>query len=114
MYNNLIIFRNELKMKSIPKYKLIGIVTEMLFSKELYKKNTDIVPFLNEVFDITFKFYILKSRTMIVAKVCRLINNLESTKDIQKKLYKYISERINHLKNESNDKKKNDFDGWLY
>ena len=39
MYKELILFRNELKNKFIPKYKLIGIVSELLFIKaDIFKK----------------------------------------------------------------------------
>ena len=45
MYKELILFRNELKNKSIPKYKIIGIVSELLLSKQIFAKNADIEEF---------------------------------------------------------------------
>ena len=48
MYKELILFRNELKNKFIPKYKLIGIVSELLLSKQIFLKNMDIEDFLME------------------------------------------------------------------
>lgn len=38
MYKNLILYRNELKNKVLPKYKILGIVTEIILSKELFQK----------------------------------------------------------------------------
>lgn len=48
--DELYIYRNELKNKIIPKYKIIGISSEMILSKELFKSNVDLVPFVEEVF----------------------------------------------------------------
>ena len=41
MYNSLILYRNELKNRIIPKYKLIGIITELIYSKDIFAKNKD-------------------------------------------------------------------------
>ena len=62
MYKELILFRNELKNKSIPKYKIIGIVSELLLSRQIFLKNADIEEFLSEVFGLKFKTYLFKSR----------------------------------------------------
>lgn len=50
MYNNLILYRNELKNKNIPKYKIVGIVVELIFSKEIFKSNKEVGIFLKDVF----------------------------------------------------------------
>lgn len=50
MYDNLILFRNELKNKNVSNYKLIGIVTELIFSKEIFKRNSEISAFIQEIF----------------------------------------------------------------
>lgn len=99
MYDNLILFRNELKNKNVSNYKLIGIVTELIFSKEIFKRNSDISAFIQEIFDIKFKDYILKSRTMIVAHICRIMvcQNEFRNKD---KLLNFINSKIEQIKNE--------------
>ncbi len=38
MYKDLVLYRNELKNSIVPKYKTIGIVAELLMSKELFAK----------------------------------------------------------------------------
>lgn len=114
MYSNLLIYRNELKIKSIQKYKLIGIVVELLFSKMVFPRNSEIVDFLNDVFSVEFKSYIIKSRTLIAAKLCRYIENEESITAFQKELYKFVCNKIEDLKDDAEAiKKKNTFDGWL-
>lgn len=114
MYTSLLLFRNELKNKNMPQYKLIGIVVELLLSKEIFKRNSEIAAFIKETFDIELKLYILKSRTMIVAKICRSIHNMNIPSSCQKKLYEFVNEKIEQLKKEGDIKdKKNEFDGWL-
>ena len=94
--NNLVIFRNELKNRIVPKYKLIGISCEVLLSKELFKNNIDTVPFLEEVFSVKYKDYVIKSRTTILARTTRLINKSDAPTIYQykKKLYSFIDEHL--------------------
>lgn len=115
MYRELIIYRNELKNTKIPKYKLIGIMTEIILSKEIFKKNSEISLFLKENFGIDYKNYITKSRTMIVAKTSRIIHNLENNEYTmyKKTLLSYINLEIEKLKNDEKKREKNQFDGWL-
>lgn len=99
MYDNLILFRNELKNKNVTNYKLIGIVTELILSKEIFKRNSDISAFIQEIFDITLKDYILKSRTMIVAHICRIMVRQNEFKN-KDKLLNLINSKIEQIKNE--------------
>lgn len=113
MYENLILYRNELKNKNIPKYKIIGIIVELIFSKEIFKSNKEIGIFLKEVFNIEFKNYVMKSRTMIVSRVCKKILD-DSNINYKNRLIEFINKQIDVLKN-SNDikEKRNEFDGWI-
>ena len=113
MYNNLILYRNELKNKNIAKYKIVGIVVELIFSKEIFKNNKEIAVFLKDVFNIEFKSYVMKSRTMIVSKVCKKILD-DSNVNYKNRLIDVINEQIEILKNSNNIKeKRNEFDGWI-
>lgn len=114
MYTNLLLFRNELKNKNMPRYKLIGIVVELLLSKEVFKRNSEIAEFVKDTFNIEFKEYILKSRTMITAKLCREIHSSNTPSSCQKKLYDFVDSKIEQIKKDGNvTTKKNEFDGWL-
>lgn len=114
MYNNLILYRNELKNKIIPKYKIIGIVTELLFSKKIFNKNQEIKDFIKNVFDVEFKDYIMKSRTMIVARISKIIISCENDAKYKNKLLEFINIQIEIIKKNNNIKeKKNEFDGWI-
>ena len=55
MNRQLILYRNELKNSKIQTYKLIGIVSELVLSKEIFKNNIDIEDFIVNVFDLRFK-----------------------------------------------------------
>ncbi|WP_440114831.1 hypothetical protein [Paenibacillus sp. QZ-Y1] len=107
--NELIIYKNELKNSKPARYKVIGIVSTMLLSKELFKKNEEINDFLKYVFKIEYKEYVMASRTLIVARTVRLIETLDDKDYINSKkiLYKYIDSKI------TNPNKANIFDGWL-
>lgn len=114
MYTSLIIYRNELKNKNVPKYKMIGIVTELIYSKTIFNQNKEIFDFVKNTFDYELKDYILKSRTMIVAKVSRIIINSENTTAYKKELYKFINFQIEEFKKKEDIKdKKNELDGWI-
>ena len=112
MYKELILFRNELKNKSIPKYKIIGIVSELLLSKQIFAKNADIEEFLSDVFGMKFKAYLYKSRTIVVARVTKEIVALERDNDYKNKLYKFVQKKIDELK-DNEKKEKNQLAGWI-
>lgn len=112
MYKELILFRNELKNKSIPKYKIIGIVSELLLSKQIFSKNSDVEKFLKEVLGLEFKAYLYKSRTMVVARVTREIFALEMDSEYKNKLYKFVQKKIDELKDNEN-KERNQLSGWI-
>lgn len=112
MYKELILFRNELKNKSIPKYKIIGIVSVLLLSKQIFSKNADIEEFLNDVFGLKFKAYLYRTRTMIVARVTKEIIALEKDDEYKNKLYKFVQKKIDELK-DNEKKEKNQLDGWI-
>lgn len=111
MYKELILFRNELKNRFIPKYKLIGIVSELLLSKQIFLKNIDIEDFLMEVFGLKFKAYLYRSRTMIVARVTKEIIAMEIDNEYKNKLYKFIQKKIDEIGDEKREK--NQLDGWI-
>lgn len=114
MYTSLILYRNELKNKNIPKYKMIGIATELIYSKSIFNQNKEIFNFVKTVFNYELKDYILKSRTMIVAKVSRIIVNSENINIYKKELYEFINLQIEEIKKKEDIKdKKNEFDGWI-
>lgn len=112
MYKNLILYRNELKNKNVPKYKVIGIVSELLLSKQVFPRNIDIKVFLKDIFELELKEYLFRSRTLLIARVTREIIAIEKENLYKNMLYKFIEQKIEDLKDD-NKKEKNEFDGWL-
>ena len=105
----LIIYKNELKNSNPSRYKLIGIVTQLILSREIFDKNSDIEKFLDVVFELEFKEYVIASRTLIVARTVRHIDECSEEQYLmfKKRLYKYLDLII------VNPNKKNIFDGWI-
>lgn len=105
----LILYKNELKNKKPSRYKMIGIVSELILSNELFKKNKDISLFLYNVFGIEYKEYIMQSRTLIVARVVRHITKCSEKEYLyfKKNLYKFIDLKLTF------NEDKNLFDGWI-
>lgn len=112
MYTELVLFRNELKNKKVPKYKIIGIVSELLLSRKIFPANSDIAEFLKNVFSLELKVYLFRSRTLLIARVTREIIVIENDNIYKKKLYNFIQQKIDSLK-DGEKSEKNQFDGWI-
>lgn len=96
MNDSLIIYLNELKNRIVPKYKIIGITTQLIFSTSTFKRNSDIEPFLLKIFNITFKPYVIKSRTIIASRVSRIISKSDSSniESMKRNLYSYLDKKL--------------------
>ena len=103
-----------MKNKTDTKYKIIGIISELILSNELFSKNTDIENFLKDIFGMELKAYLFKSRTLIVARVTRVIVSMDKEETLYKKrLYKFIELKIEELRGGDVKKIRNDFDRWM-
>ncbi|HEL2254969.1 TPA: hypothetical protein U1Z40_001439 [Streptococcus suis] len=89
---NLLHYINILNRSEIKKYNLIGLNSEILLSKNLFKYNTEISSYLSQVFEIEFLPYVMRSRTTIVARLTREIYKYDEKQiDIaRKKMLKYL------------------------
>ncbi|MGC6358303.1 hypothetical protein ACMXZC_11635, partial [Pasteurella multocida] len=60
------------KIKTLDGYRnqfeFCGALTEILYEKKIFKKNSDIAQIIFEIYNISFKPYVLKSRTLLVGK----------------------------------------------
>lgn len=116
--SNTVKIRAVLKNSSIERFEIEGIISTIILSTLYFKHNSDIPPFLKEVFDIEYKEYVLKSRTMILARTIRFVDQLDSrnTDIIRKSLLKWFEnfgyeETI--LKNNNSRNSKNAADSWI-
>lgn len=92
------------------RYELFAIFATTILSKEEFKSNKDITNFL-DIFGITFKEYVMKTRTLIMAKTLRIIEKLEMNdlniyKEDLKRLY-LIESDDDHTKNNATSQEKN-------
>lgn len=109
---DLVLFRNELKNKTIPKYKMIGIVSSLLLSREVFPSNMSTASFLKEVFNLEFKSYIFRSRALLSARVTRELLSLKDDSSYKHKLYDFVQTQI-ELYEPNTHSKRNVFDGWF-
>lgn len=93
MKKNLHYYRSELKSKDIKSYKLIGITSEMILSTELFPRNEELIDFLKTIFNLSYKEYVFKSKTLVIARTSRDIFNMDKSdfESSRKKLYKFVT-----------------------
>jgi hypothetical protein len=89
------------------KLELYGIVVDLILSKEEFPLNVNIADFLKEL-KISYKPYLLKSRTTMLGKILR---NIEKADESQIQLYintleKKLEMKENSSSNEQQTKKK--------
>lgn len=65
--------------EEITRIELYAIMASLLLSKEEFKTNKEISEFLNKI-EIAFKPYILKSRTILLGKIIRILEKSDINK----------------------------------
>ena len=89
--------------------EFFGETKNIEFKREIPSKREK---FLKDIFELEFKTYLFRSRTLIVARVTREILSSENDHVYKNKLYNFIQEKIENLKEETKNEK-NEFDGWI-
>lgn len=91
------------------KKNAIGILNTIILSKKIFKKNSQIVSFLDIYFNIKLPKYIQTSRTLMCGRISKYINQIEEYDDIinllnllYKSLFK-IDNNINLLRKDIDD-----------
>jgi hypothetical protein len=107
------LYQSELRSKNIQRYKVIGMVTDILLSKDIFPRNEDIPTFLNNVFGIAYKDYVLKSRTTILARCVRDLYAVEDKEfeQYRKQLFEYVKSDIEVKPN--SQRNKDSFHKWM-
>ena len=88
--NNIAIIRNYLKKTNLDIIDLIGIITVLIIKKDVIKKNSDVGEFVNNILKVKFPEYVIRSRTLIAARVSRILLELDDDKieNIKEKIFK--------------------------
>ncbi|QNF28529.1 hypothetical protein [Metabacillus elymi] len=108
-------------VKQSNKNYTIGTITLLIYSTEIFKNNKDIIPFLDAVFNVSYLPYVIKSRTLICAKLARELYNKEENeiRIINKNLLNYFelnsqNETTNNVNKKKQKKNANEkLDSWL-
>lgn len=84
---------NRTRHMPIAKDHSLGLIPMLILSKEIFVSNNDVFNFLTNVFDIKILPYASRSRTLMCAKTCRHINELneDAFKDSMRKFSNFIS-----------------------
>ncbi|HDR7843330.1 TPA: hypothetical protein QCY25_003798 [Bacillus toyonensis] len=97
MNNNILLeFKKHVQLEKVNKNYTIGTVTLLIYSKENFKNNKDIISFLSDVFDESYLPYVIKSRTLVAAKLGRALAKKEekSFGKIDKSILAYFESTI--------------------
>lgn len=92
-----------LKKNEISVIELMGIVGMLIISKDILKKNSEVEEFVNKTLELTFPAYVIKSRTLMSARVNRVLVNIEDEAQI-KQYRKKILEYLDSFQNEEETK----------
>ncbi|MGX8791755.1 hypothetical protein ACW0TQ_08240 [Oceanobacillus sp. M60] len=107
-YNTINQLLNRLSHNNVDYIDIIGLNVAILYSKEIFQKNSDINEFLEKVYNITFLPYVMKSRTLIVARITRVLNNKNKNElnEIRRKLIDYLKYENSPVENKTKSSKK--------
>lgn len=104
--NNFIIKR--ITSKDVDLIDIMGINVALLYSKNFFKKNEEISSFLKIVYNINFLPYVMKSRTLIVARITKELNTKDETeiKEIRRRIIDYLNKDKESTEIKKSSKKK--------
>lgn len=82
-----------LKKNEINTIELMGIMGMIIISKDILKRNSEVKELIEKVLGLTFPEYVIRSRTLMSARVNRFlvgIDNESEIKKYQKKILNYL------------------------
>lgn len=87
---------HQLRFGNTTKESLTGTVVSLILSKSLFKSNTDVCDFILSIFNIELPLYARRSRTLMIAKTCRLSVNLDNqeVKAMSISIYEHIMNNV--------------------
>lgn len=90
---------NSMAFGSIDVITLLGVCNVIILSKDIYKKNAEVSRFIEKTMGVTLPPYVIKSRTLIAARISRVIMAYNSTElnSVGKKINKELQEVIDGL-----------------
>lgn len=77
-YNNdLEVIKALVNKRISSKEEFIGLLTIAIYSKEIFVKNEDAGKFVKEIFDLNFLEYVVRSRTLLCARLSRRLVKMD-------------------------------------
>ena len=87
-------------------YELYPIVVMLVIKKNYFKRNDDLIELL-KIFNLEFKDYVMKSRTLLLARILREIEKIKDIDDVVLNLKKILIKNINEEDRTVQNKGKN-------
>ena len=87
-------------------YELYPIVVMLIIKKSYFKRNNDLMELL-KIFNLEFKDYVMKSRTLLLARILREIEKIKDIDDVVLNLKKILVENTNEEGKTPQNKVKN-------
>ena len=87
-------------------YELYPIVVMLVIKKNYFKRNDDLIELL-KIFNLEFKDYVMKSRTLLLARILREIEKIKDVEDFVLNLKKILIKNINEEDRTVQNKGKN-------
>ncbi len=78
--------KSYLKKNEVGIIELMGVMGILIISKDIIKRNSEVGEFLKNTLDLTFPEYVIRSRTLMSARVNRVLVNVDD--EIQVRKYK--------------------------
>lgn len=100
----------------LDRYTYVGITIDMILSKDIFTTNKNIEPFLQAVYNLKFKEYVINSRTNICARLIRHLTALgdEELKKSKMKIVEYLNQYFEGIKNDTKNTNSSDnYSKWL-
>lgn len=100
----------------LDRYTYVGITIDMILSKDIFAANKNIEPFLQDIYNLKFKEYVISSRTNICARLIRHLTALsdEELKKSKMKIVEYLDQYFEGIKNDTKNTNSNDnYSKWL-
>ena len=86
-----------LKKNEIGTMELMVIMGMLIISKDILKRNSEVEEFIKRTLELTFPEYVIRSRTLMSARVNRVLVGIDDESEI-KKYQKKILEYLESLK----------------
>ena len=112
IYNELVIYRNNLKFKNTYDFNLIGILSKLVFDNII--DNIELKELIEKTYNVQTEIKDLMQLYFCLINKFKKENLAKEKENFQKELYKWLCQKIDKIKKENNLKDKpNVFDGWL-